>query len=72
MKEPAGIVTEKVAICRVTSSVTGSIPLELAASVKASFRSKPFLLISSFAKNAAKGTSGVTATEKWLNSRYER
>jgi serine/threonine protein kinase len=60
-KEPAGIVTEKVPICRVTSSVTGLIPLEWAPSVKDSFRSKPFLLISSFAKDAAKGTSGVIA-----------
>src|SRR5260370_34284555 len=72
LNEPAGIVTEKVPICRVTFSVTGLIPLLFAPRVKDSFRSKPGggpAVISSLAKdeaNEAKGTSGVIATEAGL------
>src|SRR5258708_39456451 len=64
--EPDGIVTEKVPICRVMFSVTGLIPLLFAPRVKDSFRSKPCLAISSLAKDEAKGTSGVIATELGL------
>jgi hypothetical protein len=44
--------------------VTGLIPLLFAPRVKDSFRSKPSLAISSLAKDEAKGTSGVIATEE--------
>src|SRR5258708_38340054 len=63
LKEPAGIVTEKVPICRVTFSARGLIPLLFAPRVKDSFRSKPRFAISSLAKDEAKGTSGVIATD---------
>jgi len=66
LKEAAGIVMEKVPICRVTFSVRGLIALLLVPRVKDSFRSKPAgspALISSSAKAEAKGTPGVTATE---------
>src|SRR6266436_8221679 len=67
LNEPAGIVTEKVPICRVTLSVRGLIPLLFAPRVKDSFRSKPGggpAVISSLAKDEAKGTSGVIATDR--------
>src|ERR1700732_1505961 len=72
LNEPAGIVTEKVPIWRVTFSVTGLIPLLFLPRVKDSFRSKldggP-ALISSFAKDEAKSTCRViaTATETGLD-----
>src|SRR5258708_37311271 len=59
--EPAGIVTEKGPICRVTSSVRGLIPLLFAPRVKDSFRSKPGggpAAISSLAKDEANGDTG--------------
>src|SRR5690349_20283414 len=70
LKEPGGIVTEKLPICRVTFSVVGLIPLLFAPRVKDSFRSKPCLAISSFAKDEAneeKGTNGVIATDRGPN-----
>jgi hypothetical protein len=39
LNEPVGIVTEKVPICKVTSSVTGLVSLVFLARVKSSFRS---------------------------------
>src|SRR5260221_12671520 len=56
--EPAGIVTEKGPICRVTSSVRGLIPLLFAPRVKDSFRSKPWggpAVMSSLAEDVANG-----------------
>src|SRR5260370_12281823 len=67
LKEPGGTVTEKVPICRVTFSARGLIPLVFAPRVKDSFRSKPCFAISSFAKNEAKGTSGVVATDRGVS-----
>src|SRR5258708_30651034 len=58
--EPAGIVTEKVPICRVTFSVTGLIPLLFAPNVKDSFRSKPCCAISSLAEDEANGVAQLT------------
>src|SRR6266849_4226977 len=66
LKEPGGIVTEKVPICRVTFSARGLIPLVFAPRVKDSFRSKRCFEISSLAKDVAKGTSGVIATDRGL------
>src|SRR5260370_39423302 len=67
LNEPAGIITEKAPICRVTFSVTGLIPLLFAPRVKDSFRAKRWFAISSLAKDEAKGTSGVIATESGKN-----
>ena len=66
VNEPDGIVTEKVPICRVSFWVVGVIPLLFAPRVKESDRWKVESsdLISSVAKDAKKGTSGVLATEK--------
>src|SRR5260370_1237387 len=66
LNEPPGIVTEKVPIRRVTFSVTGLIPFLFVTRVKDSFRSKPFFAIWSLAKDEAKGTSGVIATDRGL------
>src|SRR5260221_10899454 len=58
--EPAGIVTEKGPICRVTSSVRGLIPLLFAPRVKESFRSKPCggpAVMSSLAEDVANGVA---------------
>jgi len=54
---------------RVTFSARGLIPLVFAPRVKDSFRSKPGggpAVISSLARDEAKGTSGVIATETGL------